>query len=32
MEIVTHEQWLQARLKGIGASEASAIIGRNPYS
>lgn len=26
-----HEEWLQLRLKGIGASEASAIIGRNPY-
>lgn len=26
-----HEEWLELRLKGIGASEASAIIGRNPY-
>lgn len=29
--ITTHEQWLQVRLQGIGASEASAIIGLNPY-
>ena len=29
--ITTHEEWLQARLKGIGASEASAIVGLNPY-
>lgn len=29
--IETHEQWLQARLNGIGASEASAIVGCNPY-
>lgn len=29
--ITTHEEWLKARLKGIGASEASAIIGCNPY-
>ena len=29
--IHNHEEWLQARLKGIGASEASAIIGCNPY-
>lgn len=32
MEIITtHEEWLKVRLKGIGASEASAIIGLNPY-
>lgn len=29
--ITTHEQWLAERLKGIGASEASAVIGCNPY-
>lgn len=27
----TEEEWLAARLKGIGASEASAIVGCNPY-
>lgn len=27
----SHEEWLKARLQGIGASEASAIVGRNPY-
>lgn len=27
----THEEWLKARLSGIGASEASAVIGCNPY-
>lgn len=32
MAVITNEkQWLQERLKGIGASEASAIIGKNPY-
>ena len=31
MEIKTHADWLSARLKGIGASEASAVIGCNPY-
>ena len=30
-EIASREQWLQARLNGIGASEASAIVGQNPY-
>ena len=30
-QIETHEEWLKARLAGIGASEASAIIGCNPY-
>lgn len=30
-EITTHKQWLKARLSGIGASEASAVIGCNPY-
>lgn len=29
--ITTETEWLQARLKGIGASEASAVIGCNPY-
>lgn len=29
--IHTQEEWLQARLHGIGASEASAVIGCNPY-
>lgn len=27
----TEAEWLQVRLKGIGASEASAVIGCNPY-
>lgn len=27
----THDEWLKVRLAGIGASEASAIIGLNPY-
>lgn len=27
----SHEEWLALRLKGIGASEASAVIGCNPY-
>ena len=31
LEIKTHAEWLQARLKGIGASEASAVVGQNPY-
>ena len=31
VNITNHEEWLKARLAGIGASEASAIIGRNPY-
>lgn len=26
-----HDEWLQLRLQGIGASEASAIVGCNPY-
>ncbi len=31
-EIITNEaEWHKARLKGIGASEASAVIGCNPY-
>lgn len=30
-KITTHEEWLKARLSGIGASEASAVIGCNPY-
>lgn len=30
-QITTEEEWLKARLAGIGASEASAIIGCNPY-
>lgn len=30
-EITTHKQWLKARLSGIGASEASVVIGCNPY-
>lgn len=29
--ITSNEEWLKARLQGIGASEASAIIGCNPY-
>lgn len=27
----TEKEWLQARMSGIGASEASAVIGCNPY-
>ena len=30
-EITNHEDWLAARLNGIGASESSAILGMNPY-
>lgn len=30
-EISSREEWLAARLAGIGASEASAVIGCNPY-
>lgn len=30
-EIKTREEWLRARLSGIGASEASAVLGQNPY-
>ena len=30
-KITTSEEWHRERLKGIGASEASAIIGKNPY-
>ena len=29
--IASNEEWLKARLQGIGASEASAVIGCNPY-
>ena len=30
--IITNEaEWLKARLNGIGGSEASAVIGCNPY-
>ena len=28
---MAREEWLKRRLKGIGASEASAIVGMNPY-
>ena len=31
IEITSNEQWHEERRKGIGASEASAIIGLNPY-
>lgn len=31
MSITNESAWLKARLKGIGASEASAIVGCNPY-
>ena len=27
----TESEWLEWRLGGIGASEASAVVGRNPY-
>jgi putative phage-type endonuclease len=30
-KIKTREQWHQERLKGIGASESSAVLGLNPY-
>lgn len=30
-QIKSHDEWLKARLNGIGGSEASAIIGLNPY-
>lgn len=30
-EITTNEEWLKARLEGIGASEAAAVIGRSPW-
>lgn len=30
-EIKTHDAWLRARQKGIGASEAAAVIGRSPW-
>lgn len=29
--ITSNDEWLKARLQGIGASEASAVIGCNPY-
>ena len=28
----THEEWLQARTKGIGGSDAGTLVGMNPYS
>ena len=31
MNITTPEQWQAERLQGIGASEASAVIGKNPW-
>lgn len=30
-QIKTTDEWLKARLNGIGASESSAVIGKNPY-
>lgn len=30
-EITNESEWLKERLKGIGASEASAVVGCNPY-
>lgn len=27
----SHEEWLQLRLKGIGGSEAAAVIGQSPW-
>ena len=30
-EIKTHDAWLRVRQKGIGASEAAAVIGRSPW-
>lgn len=29
--VTNREEWLKARLKGIGASEAAAIVGQSPY-
>ena len=29
---MTREQWLEERKTGIGGSDASAIVGLNPYS
>jgi predicted phage-related endonuclease len=29
---ISHEQWLEWRKKGIGGSDAGAIMGLNPYS
>ena len=31
MNITAPEQWQAERLQGIGASEASAVIGKNPW-
>lgn len=31
IDLKDHEEWLKARKKGIGGSDASAIIGLNPY-
>ena len=28
---LTREEWLQLRRKGIGGSDASVIMGKNPY-
>ena len=28
---LTREQWLQERKKGIGGSDAAAVLGLNPY-
>ena len=28
---MTREEWLQLRRKGIGGSDASVIMGKNPY-
>ena len=29
---ISHEEWLELRKKGIGGSDAGAIVGVNPYS
>ena len=31
IENVDHDAWLKARMYGIGGSDASAIVGMNPY-
>ena len=30
-DVMTHEEWLEARFEGIGGSDAGTILGTNPY-
>ena len=30
-DVMTHEEWLEARSKGLGGSDAGTILGTNPY-